>query len=129
MALPIRQRQLFIWWQIRESANAMPEGPKENFRHTMPGVMSFYRDIFVVRLWNESRGRGGKGREIRGVVEHVGTGKKRYVNHLDQVGEFIGGYIEGEQPLNESNTPNGWRRIKRWLNFWRSRLPPRSDLK
>lgn len=103
----------------------------EKVSHSMSGVMSFYRDIFIVRFWSESRGRGDKGREMRGVVEHVRTGKKRYVNHVDQVGEFIGGYVDSEQSVGKFKRALGSRALKRLFrlfSFRRNGSKPHSSV-
>lgn len=88
--------------------------------------MSFYHDIFVVRFWDESRGSSGEAREMRGVVEHVRTGEKRYVNHPDQVCQFIGGYVDGKHPDDQLEGMNRWGKIRRWINVRRGGLRQKS---
>lgn len=50
--------------------------------------------VFVVRLWLEHREMEGMVPERRGIVEHVPTGERRYVRSVDEVLEFLSGFLE-----------------------------------
>ncbi len=91
--------------------------------------MSFYSDIFVVRFWKESRGNSSQTKALRGVVEHVHTGEKRYVVQLDQVSDFINRYIDDEgTAVDRWEGSNKWKKLKRWLDACRAGLSIRSGM-
>jgi hypothetical protein len=48
---------------------------------------------FVVRLWLEPREIENAAPVWRGVIEHVTTGKRLYMNNLDQIKAFIASYL------------------------------------
>jgi hypothetical protein len=52
--------------------------------------------VFIVRLWLEAREIEGAETLWRGVVEHVSSGQRRYVDNLDEIPAFIAGYLRSE---------------------------------
>jgi hypothetical protein len=62
---------------------------------------------FVLRVWRED---GARRPEWRGQITHVGSGARRAVRHLGEIGLFVGGYVE------RMGTPLSWVwRLRRWL--------------
>jgi len=59
---------------------------------------------FVVRIWREPREISGAKPEWRGVIEHVPSGKRRYMNMLDEIVTFIALYAPDMQ--QNANTTN-----------------------
>jgi hypothetical protein len=49
---------------------------------------------FIVRVWLEPREIEGVDPEWRGMVEHVSSGKRRYVTDLGDLSAFIAIYLE-----------------------------------
>lgn len=47
------------------------------------------RQVFVIRIWSEPREVDGEPPLLRGVIEHVTTGKKKYFLDLDDLKGFI----------------------------------------
>ncbi len=75
--------------------------------------------MFVVRIWCEPREIDEVPPKWRGLIEHVLTGERRYVDDLDELGAFISTY------LSEMGVEFGMRwRVKQWLN----RLKPGSRM-
>lgn len=66
--------------------------------------------VFIVRLWREPRELEGAMPVLRGAIEHVPSGNRRYINDLRQIVEFLSSYME---------TPDfkltKRERLKRWL--------------
>lgn len=58
--------------------------------------------VFTVRIWLEPREIEGASPEWRGVVEHVPSGKRRYIQALDDIPPFIAPYLEA-MGVNISN--------------------------
>jgi hypothetical protein len=52
--------------------------------------------VFIVRLWLEEREIQGAEPVWRGVVEHVASGQRRYLEYLDEIPAFIAGYLRSE---------------------------------
>jgi hypothetical protein len=50
---------------------------------------------FVVRFWLEHREIKGVKSLWRGVIEHVLSGRKKYLNKFDEVADFISSYLKG----------------------------------
>jgi len=48
---------------------------------------------FVVRLWLEPREIDNATPVWRGVIEHVTSGKRQYMNNLEQIRAFIESYL------------------------------------
>lgn len=70
--------------------------------------------VFIIRVWRESREIEGATPQWRGVIEHVTSGERRYVQNLNDISAFIATYLLGMgiKPANK------WR-IKQWLNRWK----------
>ncbi len=49
---------------------------------------------FVVRLWLEPREMEGEDPEWRGRIEHVGTGRRRYLGETEEILDFILPYLK-----------------------------------
>jgi hypothetical protein len=50
---------------------------------------------FVVRLWLEERAEPAGRAVWRGHVTHVPSGRRRYVQYLSEITDFIAPYVEG----------------------------------
>jgi hypothetical protein len=48
---------------------------------------------FILRLWLEPREIAGEEPEWRAVIEHVGSGEKRYLRDLGMLEEHIRSYL------------------------------------
>jgi hypothetical protein len=67
--------------------------------------------VFIVRIWLEPRELAGAVVEWRGVIEHVPTQERRYLNDLAALSSFITPYLDSmgvKRGMHER-----WRR---WLN-------------
>jgi hypothetical protein len=49
--------------------------------------------VFIVRIWPEPREIQGAPVEWRGLIEHVFSGEKRYLNNLDEIVAFLARYL------------------------------------
>ena len=49
---------------------------------------------FMVRIWREEREGEGVPPGWRGKIEHIRSGKWRYLNELDDIDTFIAEYLE-----------------------------------
>lgn len=73
--------------------------------------------LFILRIWKEPRELPGALPLWRGVIEHVGSGERRYVKALDEITAFLARYLE------ETAVPStAYGRIARWLKRWKRRL-------
>jgi hypothetical protein len=70
--------------------------------------------VFIVRLWREPREVRGAKLAWRGVVEHIRSGNRRYVNDLAAISAFMVPYLE-EMGIQVTS---GWR-MTRWPRGWR----------
>lgn len=50
--------------------------------------------MFIVRIWREPREIEGAGPEWRGVIEHVGSGERRYLKDLGEITAFVAPRLE-----------------------------------
>jgi hypothetical protein len=50
---------------------------------------------FVVRFWLERRETKGEESFWRGVIEHVLSGRKKYLKKFDEVSDFISAHLKG----------------------------------
>jgi len=66
---------------------------------------------FVIRIWNEARDQEGNILVLRGSIEHVGIGSRRYFDDLDGAIRFIRDEI-GVQPDRDSRIRALLSRIK-----------------
>lgn len=57
------------------------------------------RHVFIVRIWLEPRELEGEAPQLRGSVEHVPSGERRWVKALDEVTAFMGRFL----PLAQSD--------------------------
>jgi hypothetical protein len=65
-------------------------------------------EVFIVRIWRESREIAGADPSARGVVEHIGSGARCYVTDLEEIASFIA-------PFTGMGVRHGARaRIRRW---------------
>lgn len=62
--------------------------------------------VFIVRFWREPWGAGAGEAQWRGVVEHMKSGDRRFIQSPDDIGPFVATYVGAERFRN---------RIKRWL--------------
>ena len=69
---------------------------------------------FILRIWIEPREIEGAAPEWRGMVEHVDSGKRKYLNDLDQIIAFIAPYLK-EMGIKTSKPDKGrkWRALSR----------------
>lgn len=75
--------------------------------------------VFIVRFWPEPRELETATPEWRGVVEHVKSGERRFVQRPDEVALFIAAYVT---PGGSAATLRS--RVGRWLKErWGVRLP------
>lgn len=68
---------------------------------------------FIVRVWRERREIETVVPDWRGMVEHVGSGERRYVKDLDDIVAFIVPYLE-ELGVRFSIRSQ----VKRWVRRW-----------
>ncbi len=64
---------------------------------------------FIVRVWREPREIEGAPPEWRGMIEHVGTGRRRYIKDLREITDFMALYLEQLGVVTIST------RLRRWL--------------
>ena len=75
--------------------------------------MTLFEDkthVFMVRVWLERREIEGAGAEWRGVIEHMTSGERRYLNDLEDITNFIAPYLT---EMGVKFAPY-WR-LRRWL--------------
>jgi hypothetical protein len=77
--------------------------------------------VFIVRIWLEPREIVGAGVEWRGVIEHVPTQERRYLNDLAALLPFITPYLDS---MGVKRTRPG--RLRRWLDAWKRQGKARS---
>jgi hypothetical protein len=62
-------------------------------------MMSSIQDnshTFIARFWLESREIKNAKPIWRGVIEHVASGQRRYLQDLDEVKAFVASYLQGK---------------------------------
>jgi hypothetical protein len=52
--------------------------------------------VFIIRIWFERREMQGALPKWRGVVEHLGTGQRFYLEDLAEIAAFIRPYLEAK---------------------------------
>ena len=68
---------------------------------------------FIVRVWVEQRAEGAGRGVWRGHITHVSDHRRRYLQNLDEIGDFIAPYLQAM----------GVKLGMRWrLRRWRRRL-------
>lgn len=80
-----------------------------------PPGQSFHS--FIVRIWREPREILGARAQWRGLIEHVASGQRRYVNDLAGLETFILKYI-GEMGVEMEEKPN----LDAWLKWFKAKL-------
>jgi hypothetical protein len=72
---------------------------------------------FIIRIWKENRELEGASPGWRGVIEHVSTGKRRYLQELAHIIAFIIPYLEemGVKTDSFGRRRVRFRRLRRWL--------------
>jgi hypothetical protein len=50
--------------------------------------------VFIVRIWFERREIEGAAEKWRGVIEHVPTGQRCYMDELDTISNFITTHLD-----------------------------------
>lgn len=69
---------------------------------------------FILRIWIEPREIEGAAAEWRGMVEHVDSGQRKYLNDLDQIIAFIAPYLkEMGIKVPKGNQGRKWRTLSR----------------
>ncbi len=53
-----------------------------------------YEQKFLLRLWCEQREIEQAAPEVRGLIEHIASGDRRYLNDLHTIPLFIAAYLE-----------------------------------
>jgi hypothetical protein len=73
-----------------------------------------HEQVFIVRVWREPRDIQGVEPTWRGVVEHVGTGERRYLTDLGELALFIGPHLDkmGVRPQRRSRVATWFRRLQ-----------------
>lgn len=83
--------------------------------HSFEGHMH----VFIVRIWIEPREIAGAVVEWRGVIEHLPTQERRYLNDLAVIANFITPYLDGMGVQRVQEMQQGLpARLRRWLNRW-----------
>jgi hypothetical protein len=49
---------------------------------------------FIVKIWVEERAQRGSRGVWRGYITHVSSGRRRYLENLDEIGDIIAPYLE-----------------------------------
>jgi len=73
--------------------------------------------VFIVRFWLEAREIAGRKRIWRGVIEHLASGKRRYLKEPREIVSFIEQYPEGGE---FQRSP--FQKSKKWLKAIWSRI-------
>jgi hypothetical protein len=68
--------------------------------------------VFIIRVWSEPREIAGARPEWRGMIEHVPSGERCYVQTLDSISAFIVPYLVAMGVRLEMR----WR-VRQWLNW------------
>lgn len=61
--------------------------------------------VFIVRLWREPREIPGAPPELRGSVEHLASGTRRYFRKLDSILSFIVAYVDSADAEHHEESP------------------------
>jgi hypothetical protein len=70
-----------------------------------------YTHSFIVKIWLEETAEEAGRATWRGHITHVPSGKRRYLQNVDDIVTFIAPYLEG------MGVKLGiWWRVRRWLN-------------
>ena len=85
-----------------------------------PDAFDGQRHVFVVRIWLEPREIAGAVVEWRGVIEHLPTQERCYLNDLAVIAPFITPYLNsmGVQVVDHGMRAQ-WRRWLRRLTRYR----------
>ena len=68
-----------------------------------------YSQAFVIRFWLEPREIEDAPPVLRGMIEHVASGNRHYVQNLGEVEVFIASYLPDETIFKASHRRlNGW---------------------
>lgn len=51
-------------------------------------------DVFILRIWLESREVGSANPEWRGVIIHVESGQRQYINAASEILSFLNPYMD-----------------------------------
>jgi hypothetical protein len=79
-----------------------------------PNSFDRHTHVFIVRIWLEPREIIEAAVEWRGVIEHLPTHQRRYLNDLAAVAGFITPYLES------MGVKDGVRgRVRRLMNRWK----------
>lgn len=73
--------------------------------------ISFYKRVFILRFWQEPRGSETSTPELRGVIEDVPSGERRYVRDIGQVCDILNSALQELVP-----GPQRVNRLKRIRN-------------
>jgi hypothetical protein len=70
---------------------------------------SFEEDtqVFIVRFWNETREKEGACPIWRGSVEHVSSGRRIYVNNIEEIGGVVSSFVRGTEM---NGKVSGWKK-------------------
>lgn len=66
--------------------------------------------VFIVRFWREPRKFETARPEWRGVVEHVKSGERRFVQRPDDVALFLAAYVTENAPIRSIRS-----KVTRWI--------------
>jgi hypothetical protein len=72
---------------------------------------------FIIRIWLEETVEEAGRAKWRGHITHVPSGKRRYVDDLNQIAEFIAGYLQGMgvQPRRKWQVIDRFGRLRAWF--------------
>ena len=73
--------------------------------------LEFDRHSFIIKIWFEAGDFGQP--KWRGHITHVEDGKRRYVEHMQEISSFVGSYLSELEAH-----PEACGRIRRWLDQW-----------
>ena len=69
---------------------------------------------FIVKIWLEETATEAGKNIWRGHITHVPSGKRRYIQHMDEITAFIALYLE-EMGIK----PDIWWLLWKWLSQWK----------
>jgi hypothetical protein len=78
---------------MQASRPANPGERREPGVKTNPDLWEFNTQSFIVRIWVEESDPEAGETCLRGHITHVPTGKRRYVQQVDEIVEFIESYL------------------------------------
>ena len=81
-------------------------------------LLEFNTHSFIVKIWLEEPGLGGRRGKWRGYITHVPSGERRYLESLNEILAFMIPYL-----LSMGVRLEGYWRFRDWLSRRRRRRP------